>query len=181
MLDKIFSYYIMGAGLRRSLRGGAKKSKKVVKKSRKTRKGGMLGTLKKFGKDVLTSSKEMLSKAGNLVKFKKGGKRKTLKKKYTKGRKGGMHFFVDCKDPVQFQKHPMYCSGTRAGTAVGDVGKAVASSPVYLASAAMSGGKRKTLKKKYTKAKKGGDVAFLAQHCKDENFRKAHTFECGPY
>ncbi len=104
----------MGAGFRRSLRGGAKKSKKVVKKSRKTRKGGMLGTLKKFGKDVLTTSKEMLSKASNLVKFKKGGKRKTLKKKYTK-------------------------------------------------------------------AKKGGDVAFLAQHCKDENFRKAHTFECGPY
>ena len=94
----------MGAGLRRSLRGGAKKSKKVVKKSRKTRKGGMLGTLKNFGK-------KLLSTASNLVKFKKGGKRKTLKKKYTK-------------------------------------------------------------------AKKGGDVAFLAQHCKDENFRKAHTFEC---
>ena len=70
----------MGAGLRRSLRGGAKKSKKVVKKSRKTRKGGMLGTLKNFGK-------KLLSKASNLVKFKKGGKRKTLKKKYSKAKK----------------------------------------------------------------------------------------------
>lgn len=75
----------MGAGLRRSLRGGGiKKSKRVIKNTKK----------------VVKKHK----------KTRKGGKRKTLKKKLYK-KKGGSFLSEECKKPEFYNAHRAECAG----------------------------------------------------------------------
>ena len=75
----------MGAGLRRSLRGGGiKKSKRVIKNTKK----------------VVKKHK----------KTRKGGKRKTLKKKLYK-KKGGSLYSVNCQNPEFYSTHRAECAG----------------------------------------------------------------------
>lgn len=77
----------MGAGLRRSLRGGGiKKSKRVIKNTKK----------------VVKKHK----------KTRKGGKRKTLKKKLYKKKGGDPSFYsVNCQKPEFHSTHRAECAG----------------------------------------------------------------------
>ena len=110
------------------------------------------------------------------------------KKKYSKGRKGrkggnflqkdipppmkhGLPTFINCKNPIEAQKHPMYCNSVHAGHNLAQgashlghnlaqgarktVGAVGSMSPSLVGGSKRKSKKqRKTYKKKYSKAKK---------------------------